>query len=230
MNVLIGSGRVASMLLSFKATDEEMYVFSRNEQTVEKLANEFPTVKKCTKDQLANASTLFICLPSESYKDFFQSNVDTFSKNVTIYHMATALMEEEVSTIVNGRKVIPLKVVGHAAQAEKEGNGLVALPKRHEAEYAKLKKWFPTLSFHIASEEEVLLANQIGTEAAIQMLITLETKMKELGLSKEVIQHTTKQTVVGNIQAYHKNNLGQFAKKIMKQVQEKGGVSSDENG
>jgi hypothetical protein len=229
MKVIIGSGRLASMLLTVLKKDRTTYVFGRNEQTVDNLVEQFPFVKKASKANLREAKAIFLCLPKSGYEDFLIKYDHCLQKEITVYHMATAVTEDEVKQLCVEKKVVPLKLAGHAIVAKKEKKGLLALPAHHQREQGKLASWFPTMQIEIAGEEEVLLANQLGTEAAIKMSVELGNLLKANEVTDAIIKQTFDQTVHGVIDAYQSNDLGGFARKIADRLQQKG-EQENENG
>ncbi|KHF39687.1 NAD(P)-binding domain-containing protein [Halalkalibacter okhensis] len=222
MKVIVGSGRLASMLLTVLKKDETTYVYGRNEQTVNSLIRQFPYAKKANEGTLQQANVLFLCLPKNGYEDFLVKYENHLQKEVTIYHMATAVTEAEVKKLCKGKKVVPLKLAGHAKVVKHEQKGLLALPANHQEEVYQLKQWFPTMKVTIAEEEDVLRANQLGTEAAIKMSVDLNQALQSNEIPEAIIKQTFDQTVHGVIDAYQSNDLGGFAKKIASRLQQKG--------
>lgn len=225
---MIGSGRLASMLLSVLEKDESTYVFGRNEQTVDSLLRQVDFAKKATVQNLSEAKVLFLCLPKEGYNDFFSHYLKLLRKDVTIYHMATAVMKKEVEQFAGGLRIVPLKLVGHAKVTKANKAGLFVLPPSCEKEMTHLKRWFPSMKIELTGEEMALLANQLGTEAAIKMSMNLTEKMKAHKIPDSLIKQTFDQTVHGVIDAYQANDLGGFAKRIVEQ--QKKGEDLDEDG
>ncbi|MDT8859333.1 hypothetical protein N0O92_03740 [Alkalihalobacillus sp. MEB130] len=229
MKIIVGSGRLASMLLTVLKKGENMYVFGRNEQTVDSLLQQFSYVEKATPQDLSKATELFLCLPKSGYSDFLQRFARSLRNDVTIFHMATVVNEEEVKSLSDNKKVVPLKLAGHAKIVKREARGLFVLAPHHKEEQSRLREWFPTMQIELAEESTVLLANQLATEAAIQMSVLLSKEMTAHQIPTAIQKQTFDQTVHGVIDAYQSNDLGGFARKIAEQLKEKGG-ERNENG
>jgi pyrroline-5-carboxylate reductase len=222
MKMIVGSGRLASMLITVMRENNQTYLFGRNLETVNKLVQQFPFIKKGSENEFISVEHVFLCLPPAAYKPFFNVYHNHFSDDVTFYHMATALEEQEVKSLVGEKKVIPLKLAGHAAVVKKERNGLFVIPNHYEDEIEKVVQWFPKMDVICGSEKDVLLANQLGTEAAIKMVIELTEALEKHQIPQKMAKQTLNQTVQGIITAYQKHDLGGFAKRIMEQVKQKG--------
>jgi pyrroline-5-carboxylate reductase len=230
MKLVVGSGRLASMLLTLLKEKKETYVYGRNEQTVVTLLKQFPGVKKGDQSIFSQVEIVFLCLPKSGYEEFLKEYATLFSKDVTFYHMATALHENDVKTWCAGRSVVPLKLAGHAAVVKKQLKGLFVIPPHYQEKQSIIAKWFPSMDIAIAEEDKVLLANQLGTEEAIRMILLLKERMAKHNLPESIIKQTFDQTVHGVIESYQNNDLGGFARKIANQLQQKGEKQSDENG
>ncbi|WP_332697536.1 hypothetical protein [Halalkalibacter lacteus] len=230
MKLVVGSGRLASMLLEVLKEKQETYLYGRNQQTVDTLLQQFTDVQKGEKTFFSEMKFVFLCLPKSGYEEFLKGNAALFSNDVTIYHMATAVDECDVKKWSGGRKIIPLKLAGHANVVKKQLKGLFAIPPQYQEERSTLSKWFPSMDIVIAQEDEVLLANQLGTEEAIRMILLLNERMIQHNLPELIIKQTFDQTVHGVIDAYQSNDLGGFARKIADHLQQKGESKSNENG
>ncbi|WP_227936540.1 NAD(P)-binding domain-containing protein [Alkalihalobacillus deserti] len=228
MKLIVGSGRLASMLLALLRKNNQIFLYGRNQETVTKLLEEFPYVKRGDKEVFSQVKDVFLCLPPGAYESFLTSNKNLFSSDVTFFHMATAFQEKDVKEIVGGKRVIPLKLAGHAAVVKKERKGVFVIPEHVRHERENIIKWFPTMNVEVAPEEDVLLANQLGTEAAITMVLNLKETLKQHDISPLIAKQTINQTVQGVITGYQTNDLGEFAKKIVEQLKEKGDKSNED--
>ncbi|MFC0473194.1 hypothetical protein ACFFHM_22520 [Halalkalibacter kiskunsagensis] len=230
MKLVVGSGRLASMVLALLKEKKETYLYGRNEQTVGTLLQTFPDVQMGEKTSFSKIKHVFLCLPKTGYEQFLNESADFFPNDVTIYHMATAVTESDVQKWCHGKRVVPLKLAGHAAVVRNQLKGLFVIPPHYQEELLTISKWFPSMEIVIASEDEVLLANQLGTEEAIRMIILLNKRMRKHNLPESIIKQTFNQTVHGVIDAYQRNDLGGFAKKIADHLQQEGEINSNENG
>ena len=222
MRLVVGSGRLASMLLTVMREDKETYLYGRNPKTVDYLLADFPNVKKANEQHFSLIKDVFLCLPPDGYEGFILKHKNLFDHNVTFYHMATAFKEEDVQLMVGNKKVVPLKLAGHAMVVKKEKSGLFVLGEQYKEDLGKIENLFPTMNIEIGSEADVLLANQLGTEAAIKMVYQLKEKLERNAISPKIAEHTLSQTVQGVIKAYQNQDLGGFAKKIAQQLEQKG--------
>lgn len=220
--MIVGSGRLASMLVTVLKENQQTYLFGRNERTVQGLIDQYPFLKKADTSSFAKSKEVFLCLPPHAYEPFLSTYQTFFLQDVNFYHMATAISEKEVKELVKERNVIPLKLAGHAAVVKKEKRGLFVVPQMWKDEGEQIKKWFPTMKFVAAREEEVLKANQLGTEAAVAMVLQLQSALAENKINQEIVKYTLSQTVPGVIEAYQTNDLGGFARKVVEQLKQKG--------
>ncbi|MFC0562035.1 hypothetical protein [Halalkalibacter alkalisediminis] len=228
MKLIVGSGRLASMVLTVMRENNETYLYGRNEETVTQLLKQFSFIKKGHQNMFSQVNEVFLCLPPSSYESFLTTHQNVFSKKVTFYHMATALLEKDVKKMVEGKRVIPLKLAGHATVAKKEQNGLFVIPEHVRHERESIANCFPSMGVEIASEEDVLLANQLGTEAAVTTVMKLTETLKQHHISSAIAKQTINQTLQGVITGYQTNDLGGFAKKIVEKLKQKGDGSNED--
>ncbi|MBP3949822.1 hypothetical protein [Bacillus suaedae] len=230
MKVIVGSGRLASLLVTMVNSKESFFIYGRNRKTVDALIEFRPSLKVSTKENLANADQLFLCLPAEGYSSFFEEVGPLLKKGVTIYHMATALSKEDVITYSHGKKVVPLKLAGHALQAKRDQDALFVVEQGFKDEIDQIRTWFPAVKITVGSEADVLRANSMATKAAVRMIIELKKELEMNNLSASLVDQMIKQTVSGVIRGYVENDLGHFAKKIAEDLEGKGGTPQNENG
>ncbi len=228
MKLIVGSGRLASMMLAIMRENNETFVYGRNEETVSTLLEQFPFAKKGSAQVFSNVKDVFLCLPPDAYGIFLKDYQSSFDEDVTFYHMATALFEKGVQELVEDKRVIPLKLAGHAAVVKQERKGVFVIPKHAFHKKENIEKWFPTMEVVMASEEDVLLANQLGTESAITIVTELTKKLKQHGIPPAIAKQTINQTVKGVIIGYQNNDLGGFAKNVVKKLKEKGDRSNED--
>ncbi|WP_368503505.1 NAD(P)-binding domain-containing protein [Alkalihalophilus sp. As8PL] len=222
MVVIIGSGRLSRALLTLIDCGD-VRVYGRNTETVKELVDQFPLAKQANKDDLNKAEIIIVCLPKNAYRPFFEEHLEELSKNVLIVHFATALMEDQVSPLIGGRRLLPCKLVGHAKQMLLDGEGLFAVPSAYDELRVQMEKLFPNITFISLKEEDVLAANQLATEETMKMIGRLEKRARELKLPDRVTVQVERQIIPGVVRSYLDDDLGGFAKEIAKKLKEKKG-------
>ncbi|KYG26656.1 hypothetical protein [Alkalihalobacillus trypoxylicola] len=219
MNVMVGSGKLAHALLTFWNPSVPVYLYGRNDQTIAKLIQKFPFVKQLNEHSFYQIKNILLCIPSQSYRDFFKKFEATLNSEVNIYHFATALMKSDVQKW-SKKWIIPCKVVGHALEATKQKRLTLALPKDEWSQKEKLVHYFQSIKIVMADEKQVLKSNQIGTEMALKAIISLEEKWKQEELPSELYESVLSQVLVGVMKAHYNNEHGSFAKKILHKLKE----------
>lgn len=230
MKVIVGSGRLASLLVTMVNSKESFFIYGRNRKTVDALIESRPSLKVSTKENLANADQLFLCLPAEGYYSFFEEVGSLLKKDATIYHMATALSKEDVIAYSHEKKVVPVKLAGHALQAKRDQEAMFVVEKDFEGELDQIRTWFPSTKITIGSEADVLRANSMATKAAVRMIIELKKELEMNNISASLVDQMIKQTAPGVIRGYIENDLGHFAKRIAEDLEGKGETTQNENG
>ncbi|OLS35316.1 hypothetical protein BTR22_15705 [Alkalihalophilus pseudofirmus] len=217
MVIIIGSGRLSKALLS-QIKHDQVGVYGRNQKTVRELSSQYPFAVPVKKEELKKAEMMLVCLPKNAYEEFFTEHIHHLDEDVIIFHFATALLEKDVMPLVNGRTLLPCKLVGHAAQLLKDKDGLLAIPPECGHFKEKVQTLFPALRVELVSEEDVLAANKLATKETLKMLIQIEAKAKEMKLSNQVTKQIQKQIAPGVVRGYLNNDLGGFAKSIIDEL------------
>ncbi|WP_100405161.1 hypothetical protein [Bacillus solitudinis] len=213
MNVVVGPGRLGLALIHMMKK-ENVWLYGRTLSSVNKIIQQYKHVKSCSKKELRHAKRLFVCLPQNAYQSFFQEHA--IAHGVEIYHFATALNIESVKKMTGGN-IIPCKLVGHANQMKEDNQGLFVIPEQYKLYKGTVKRLFPNVRIVTGEEMEAFEANKLATEASVTMMIQLEQRMREAGLSKELVSQSLSQTVRGVTKAYVDNDLGGFAKRIVEE-------------
>ncbi|GAE32365.1 NAD(P)-binding domain-containing protein [Alkalihalobacillus hemicellulosilyticus] len=221
MKVIIGSGRLATLLIDRFNRSETIGVYGRNESKVQSLLTRYSHLTNVSIEQLKVADDVFLCIPASSYQDFFKKASPFLKKEATFYHMATALMKEDVEEMLQGQSVIPLKFAGHAIQAKYDQGGTLVLEKQWSEKCDLIKQLFPLMQVVIGTEEEVLMANTLATKAAIEMAMTVEKELKKKGIADDISSQMLKQVVPGVLNSYLSGDLGHFARTFVNEVQKK---------
>ncbi|MED1600192.1 NAD(P)-binding domain-containing protein [Alkalihalophilus marmarensis] len=217
MVIIIGSGRLSKALLS-QIKHDQVGVYGRNQKTVRELTSQYPFAVPVKKEELKKAEMMLVCLPKNAYEEFFQEHIHDLNEDVLIVHFATALLAKDVIPLVEGRTLLPCKLVGHAAQLIEDKNGLLAIPPAYAHFKDEITRLFPALRVELVSEEDVLAANKLATKETLKMLIQIEAKAKEMKLSNQVTKQIQKQIAPGVVRGYLNNDLGGFAKSIIDEL------------
>ncbi|WP_062047666.1 NAD(P)-binding domain-containing protein [Bacillus sp. JCM 19034] len=221
MKVIIGSGKLATLLIDRIERSETVGVYGRNEETVQSLLKRYSHLQAVPIERLNEADDVFLCIPASSYHSFFKEASSIIKKDAILYHMATALMKNDVKELTQGQTIIPLKFAGHALQAKQEQGGILVLEKEWAEKYDQINFLFPLLQVVIGREEEVLMANTLATKAAIEMAMTVEHELKKKAISETIASQMLKQVVPGVLNSYLSGNLGHFARTFVNEVQKK---------
>lgn len=212
MYLVIGLGKLAQSVLKLSSYKQTIFVHSRTKAKVDEYQDE--RVSYIAKDEFYKVSHVLLMLPSSEVLAFIEKNSHFFREDVLFYSFATALKSNDLKT---ERLVIPCKLAGHAKQMVEDEHGLLVIPEGENCE--PLASFFgEKFTIVNGTEEEVILGNTLGTKAAIEMIIDLEDKLKELGVQPAIIKQTLSQVTRGNIKAFLNNELGGFAQQIVEEI------------
>ncbi|WP_100373822.1 NAD(P)-binding domain-containing protein [Bacillus sp. FJAT-45037] len=227
MIIMVGSGRLTEALLT-QIQHSKVGIYGRNHDTVTQLLRRFSFTAKVSREDISKATTLILCLPKDAYQSFFDEHATLLKGNVLLVHCATALMEDEVRQMSAGKcKVVPCKLVGHARQMCEDGEGLFAIPDGYDEAAKTIQQLFPQMQYVRMTEEKVLRANQIATEETLNMLMKIKNRADQHQVPEMAIKQIQKQIGRGVIRASFDNDLGGFAKKIQKELEEKKGEKDE---
>ncbi|MEB1807868.1 MAG: hypothetical protein LPK26_11370 [Bacillaceae bacterium] len=220
MILFIGFGRLTQSLLPFIKSEETIYVFHKNRRD-EDYYNQFK-VQYAGPNMFSKASHIFLALPGSAYNDFFTQYGQYLHKEAIIFHMATAIMEQEVISYMQGSKVVPCKCVGQSDQMVTDKQGLLIVPESFDQEAKWLKSFFTKdMKVETGEEEKVLLINQHATKAALELAVSLKKELHKKGFDEKWIDHSLEVTVRGVIKSYCHQQLGGFGRNLLKEIEKR---------
>ncbi len=212
MYLIVGFGKLAQSVLQLSSYEDEIYVYSKSKEKIDNYNDR--RLSYVTKEEFSKVRHVLLMLPASEINGFIREYEPYFCKNTVFYCFATALNIKDIQT---SRNVIPCKLAGHAKQMIDDQHGLFVVPK--DVDVTELVKVLgPSFTIITGTEQEVLLANTLGTKAAIEMIIGLEEKLINAGVQKAVIDQTLLQVTRGNIKAYLHQDLGGFAVRIVDEI------------
>ncbi|RXI98642.1 hypothetical protein DS745_20215 [Anaerobacillus alkaliphilus] len=216
MYLVVGFGKLAQSVLQLNSYHQEIFIYSKTREKVETYRD--PRITYLTKEEFGRVRYVLLMLPASEVNEFMQMHEKYFGDGTLFYSFATAL---KIQAIKTRHEVISCKLAGHAKQMVEDQHGLFVVSKN--VNVVPLKTFLGE-SFTIieGNEEEVLLANSLGTRAAIEMIIELEEKLKKAGIQKAVIDQTLFQVTRGNIKTFINGELGDFARKIVDEIKRGG--------
>lgn len=228
MILFIGFGRLTQSLLPFIQSEETIYVFHKNLRD-EDYYNQFK-VQYAGPDMFSKASHIFLALPASAYNDFFTQYGQYLHKEAIIFHMATAIMEQEVISYTQGSKVVPCKCIGQADQMVTDKRGLLIVPESFDQEVMWLKSFFSKdMTLQTGEEKDVLLINQHATKAALELAVSIKKELHKKGFEEKWIDHSLEVTVRGVIKSYCLQQLGGFGRNLLKEIEKQSEGSGNEN-
>ncbi|SDO03602.1 NAD(P)-binding domain-containing protein [Alkalicoccus daliensis] len=219
---IIGIGKLGTALLTqFEKQRMQTGIYHPDyEKTVDKATN-FAHAYAMRKKDITSVDILLLVLPADKTISFIEECLaeGLNMENVLLINMATKLQTTELKEKFPQLQWQGIKLIGHAESLRQNGAGLFVTEKKQEGEAENL---FAAIGELVEDNESVVEeVNKLTTLHAVKAARKLEQTMQEEGYASVYTEQALRAVLPEVVRAYSKGELGQFAKKIVEEMEEK---------
>lgn len=228
MNVgILGCGKMGSVVAKKLPDYVNKIIVDRNEEKLQVLSEKINCKYSTSIDVLSDADIVAIVLP-ESEVDKNIENVCKIVKDGTIVlNMSTnGSVDDNIKEKYKNINIIETKIIGQSSMIEKfSAPSAIIIGSKDKNIIEKIKYIFKEFSYvECGDVDKVPLAVQTATRQAITTCMDLKEKLEDLDVDKSWQEALFKCVLNGTIGSFMDDTLGPFARKIVKEIEEKNNI------
>ncbi len=220
---IIGVGRMGRELARRLKDHIELTIFDRDAAFLATVANEFAIPAAASIDEVAAVGTVILAVPDPEVinciKDFNQRPAPLTVINIAT-NVAQHVLEEAAAPHV---RCIGVKFVGHAGEMSLGLDPVVIVNERPAALVDTAKAIFgPVGQVVVGKADTVSAINTAAAEKALEAAVYIEEALRQQGITDPaIVKSAIRQVAAGVLKAYADQDLGPFARQIVRAVRAK---------
>ena len=216
---VVGSGRMGSFVGKQLPKEVRKIFIDTDEANARDLAHALGGEYAFSAEGAKDADLIAVVLPAKVVNDTVKEIARTAKEGAVILNMATTgTVEDEVKKTYPSLRFVDAKIIGNAKVMAMGFPSCVVLNTKDQDVFEKAKYLLPGFT-KIAMGDAGLVPkiNTIGSTVGIQAALEVRKQLKDLNLPKEWEDVAIYTVCAGTMIAYVDNDLGEFARNIVRQ-------------
>ena len=221
---VIGVGRMGRILAERISTDHEVVLFDADIQGAAVVAE---SLKLTSIDSLSalKVDAVVMAVPDNAVAPCLLSLHES-GKIFNVFSVATNISRETLAGLNReGIRCLNVKIIGHAGEMGRGAKPVIVIDRGNSEMIRVAKQLFANVGHVVAEDaDQVKLINSVATEEALKAAVSIEKALMAAGISDAVmIRGALSQVAPGVLKAYAEDDLGPFARKIVKALRDSAG-------
>ncbi len=220
---LIGIGRMGRELARRLRDHVELTIFDRDAAFLATMQNELGIPAAASIDEIAAIGTVVLAVPDPEVinciKDFNQLKAP-----ITVINIATNVAKHVLEeTAVPPVRCIGVKFVGQAGEMALGLDPVVVIDSQPAELVPIAREIFAAVGQVIVGKADIVsLVNNIAGEKALEAAVHIEESLRQQGITDPaIVKSAIRMVAAGILKAYADQNLGPFARQIVRAVRAK---------
>lgn len=220
---VIGLGRLGKIVAARLADYNHLVLYDRNSELMGEVAQAIGAMTADSLEEVACCNVVLLAVPDREVisciKDF-----NLFKKEIVVINMATNVAQAVLEqTAIQPVKCMGVKFVGHAGEMALGLEPVIIVNERPQELVEEVSRLFAPVGHVIVGRADMVTEiNTIAAEKALEAGVLIEEALTSRGYGKpEIIQSAIQQVGAGILKAYATDDLGPFAREIVRTVKAK---------
>lgn len=220
---LIGQGRMGKEIARRLAGHVELTIYDRDASLMEFMQKELGVDIAKSIEELAPLGTVILAVPDSEIinciKDFNFLKIPLVVINIAT-NVAQQVLDEAAEQQV---KCISVKLIGHADEMNLGSDPFIVINEYPRELVPLAEEIFSVVGPVIIGKADVVTQiNATATKQALEAAVQIEDGLRSLGIGDpDMIKSAIGQVSAGVLKAYAKDDLGPFAREIIRSVRKK---------
>jgi pyrroline-5-carboxylate reductase len=216
--LIIGAGRMGSLLARGMVSRHEVGIYQRSEQAGRELAAQLGCRFETPAQALPSSDALVLALPTEVTGTVLASLRDLLRPETVVINIATKVLKDSLRPLVPpGCHLVGAKIVGQFRGMDAAPAIVVDADTAWGAEVASAL--FACLGpVRLGDERQVQLINTLTARESFRAAIHIEDALKAAGVASELIDSALRVVAVGCFKAYADQDMGPFGREVLREV------------
>lgn len=220
---IVGIGRMGKVLAARLADYNTVRIYDRNPERVSLIAEAVGAMTAASLEEIAQCGTVILAVPDREVisciKDF-----NLMKKDMVVINVATNVSQQVLeNTAAPQVRCIGVKFVGHAGEMALGLDPVVIVNERPKDLAPIVQEIFSPVGHTIIGRADVVTdINTTAAEKALEAAVRIEDALRYQGIADpEIIKSAIRQVAAGILKAFADDDLGPFAREIVRAVKAK---------
>ncbi|EAX46412.1 hypothetical protein TcarDRAFT_0159 [Thermosinus carboxydivorans Nor1] len=217
---LVGVGRMGKVLAARLAKHVELRLFDHNTERLQAVRAELGVATVDAMGELAELGTVILAVPDREVISCLKE-FNTIKKELNAINIATNVAQHVLEeTAAKHIRCIGVKFVGHAGEMALGQDPVIIINERPPELVPLARQIFePVGTLLVGKADLVTYINTVAGEKALEAGVMLEEQLRLKGITDPVIiKSAVRQVAAGILKAYADDDLGPFAREIVRAV------------
>ena len=218
---VIGAGRMGSVIAGQLPEGTKKIIVDRDVKKAGLLAERVGGVPAGSYEAVGEADLIPVVVPAQDVNDAVEKLMGKAKAGALILNMATsAHVDPEIIAKNPTVTVIDAKIIGHAG-AMSEGNpGIVVVKTDDQAALNLIRNQLPGFREVVRGDADLVSKiNETVTIEAIRIAVNLKKRLGSMNVPDDWITVAIKTVCTGVVKAFADDDLGDFAREMVKQLE-----------
>jgi len=217
---LIGVGRMGQVLAARLAPLHQLYVYDRNLDLAEAVAAQTGAVAVKDLAELVTTETIILAVPDREVLSLI-IEFNNLGQPVAIIKIATNVAQPALEAAAASHvRCLGAKIVGQAGEMAQGSEPVIIINHTPLSMVPLAQELFAAVGKIVVGRADMVIdINTLAVKYALEAAVRLETELENIGLKdRAVINSAIRQVAAGTLKAYADNNLGPFARDIIRAI------------
>lgn len=220
---LVGVGRMGKVLAGRMKEYADICVFDRDPEKLAVVAEELDLPVAAGIDELADIGTVILAIPDREVVSLIK-DFNLIHKPLVVINIATNVAQIVLEeTALKHVRCTGVKLIGHAGEiAVGQRPAIIVNDKPADLVPLARELFQPIGDIIVGKSDSVAAINTIAAQKALEAAVNIEETLINGGVTdSSVIKSAIRQVAAGILKAYTNDDLGPFAREIVRAVRAK---------
>jgi pyrroline-5-carboxylate reductase len=219
---MIGAGRMGRILAARMALEHEVVMYDAAFSGAERVAEDLRLKAVASLDEM-NVDAVVLAVPDSAVESCI-AKLREGNKPWKVFSVATNISREMLAAMAEEKvPCLNVKIIGHAGEMSRGQNPVVVIDEGAIDMVRMAQQIFASVgTVLVGNADQVKRINSVATEEALKAAVTIERELLSAGITDaELLRGALSQVAPGVLRAYAEDDLGPFARGIVKALHDK---------
>jgi 6-phosphogluconate dehydrogenase (decarboxylating) len=219
---VIGAGRMGSIIAGQLPEGTKKIIVDQEVEKARLLAERVGGAPADSFEAVSDADLIALVIPAPAVNAAVEKLMDTAKAGALILNMATSAHVDPAVMAKNPAvSVIEAKIIGHAGAISEGNPGIVVAKTDDQTALNRIRDQLPAFRDVVRGDADLVpKINETATLEAIRLAVKLRKLLREMDIPENWITVATKTVCTGVLKAFADNDLGDFAREIVRQLED----------
>ncbi|KAB2951185.1 hypothetical protein F9B85_13345 [Heliorestis acidaminivorans] len=217
---LVGAGRLGALVAKRLPRETDLIIIDTEEVVARDVAAFTKADYSTALKDIEGATIAILTVPAPTVIPLLQTlQSQEIGRDTLFLNMATTITAEKIQKAAIDLSVLSVKVIGHFREMELGERGLFVLDETDAETFQRVSSLLEEVAPSVQGfSDQVALINSISAEEGIRTALRVEKRLRQAGVPEEWIGVALRVPTAGTMKAYSLNDLGPFARDLVKKI------------